>query len=236
MAITKEQTAFISKVASLITDTRILKSVTIAQAILESGWGQSGLTIKGNALFGIKAGLTWKGKAINSKTFECYDKIKLTTISASFRAYNSWTESIADHTNFIVSNSRYKAVLIAKDYKTACYEIAQAGYATAPNYALKLINIIEQYKLYTYDKPVVTPAVKPIVPVSKPAPITTKPIVIKLKVKAGTYYVRSKASILGKIITSVKPNTPLTSSKYVKGWYYIDALKGYIGEKAVNKI
>ena len=218
------QTAFIQKIASLITDKRILPSLTIAQAIIESGWGQSGLTINGNALFGIKAGLTWKGKAINSRTFECYDKIKLTTILASFRAYNSWTESIADHTNFIVSNSRYKAVLIAKDYKTACNEIAKAGYATAPNYAQTLIGIIEQYKLYEYDTPTIPPV--------KPIPPTIRYITLK----AGMWNVRKGAGILNKSITTAKGGLTFASSKCVNGWYYIDSLKGYVGAKSIARI
>ena len=223
MAITTAQTAFISKIASLITDKRILPSLTIAQAILESRWGKSGLTVKANALFGIKAGLTWKGKAINSKTFECYDKIKLTTILASFRAYNSWAESINDHTAFIVSNKRYAKVLAAKDYKTACYEIAQAGYATAPNYAASLISIIEGYKLYEYDK--VAAPVKPIPPTIRY--ITLKP---------GTWNIRKGAGILNKSIATAKGGLTFASSKYVNGWYYVDSLKGYVGASAVSKI
>lgn len=218
------QTAFISKVASLITDRKILPSLTIAQAILESGWGQSGLTTKGNALFGIKAGLTWKGKRYSSKTQECYDKINFTTITAAFRGYNSWLESIQDHTAFIVSNSRYKAVLTAKDYKTACYAIAQAGYATAPDYAQTLISIIEQYKLYEYDKQTIQP-VKPIQPKAKY--ITLKP---------GTWNIRKGAGILNKSIATAKGGLTFASSKYVNGWYYIDSLKGYVGASAVSKI
>lgn len=226
MAITTAQTAFIKKVASLITDRRILPSLTIAQAILESGWGNSGLTIKGNALFGIKAGITWRGKRYSSKTQECYDKINFTTITATFRGYNSWAESIQDHTAFIVSNKRYAKVLTANDYKSACYAIAQAGYATAPTYAQSLINIIEGYKLYEYDK-LTIPPVKPITQSVKPT---------RLKVKAGTYNIRSGASLISKPIAYVKGGAVLTSSKYAKGWYYIDAYKGYIGEKAVIKL
>ncbi len=218
------QTAFISKVASLITDRKILPSLTIAQAILESGWGNSGLTIKANALFGIKAGITWRGKAFNSKTQECYDNKNLITISAYFRGYNSWAESINDHTAFIVSNKRYANVLAAKDYKAACNAIAKAGYATAPNYAASLISIIEQYKLYEYDK-LTIPPVKPIPP--KVKYITLKP---------GTWNIRKGAGILNKSITIAKGGLTFASSKYVNGWYYIDSLKGYVGASAVSRI
>ena len=69
---------FIEKVAALaVADWKktgvILPSVTIAQAILESGWGNSALTVKGNALFGIKAGNSWKGKRMSCRTWEIYD-------------------------------------------------------------------------------------------------------------------------------------------------------------------
>lgn len=224
MAMTTAQTAFISKVASLITDKRVLPSLTIAQAILESGWGESGLTVKANALFGIKAGTDWKGKRYSSKTQECYDKINFTTITASFRGYNSWLESVQDHTNFIVSNKRYAKVLTAKDYKTACYAIAQAGYATDPTYAQSLINIIEGYKLYQYDTPTIPPV--------KPIPPTIRYITLKV----GTWNVRKGAGILNKAITTAKGGLTFASSKYVNGWYYIDSLKGYVGAKSVARI
>ena len=206
------QTAFIKKVASLITDRKILPSLTIAQAILESGWGQSGLTIKGNALFGIKAGLTWKGKRYSSKTQECYDKINFKTITAAFRGYNSWLESIQDHTAFIVSNKRYAKVLTAKDYKSACYAIAQAGYATSPTYAQSLVNIIEGYKLYEYDK--VAAPVKPIAPASKPAVSSAKPI----------FKVGDKVSILKSVQYDGKP---------FKAWYKTYTVKEISGNRAV---
>ena len=92
---------FIKKVGKMAADsmqeTKILASLTIAQAILESGWGKSGLTTKGNALFGIKATATWKGKVYSSKTKECYDGVNFVEIQAAFRAYDSWEESIEDH-------------------------------------------------------------------------------------------------------------------------------------------
>jgi len=64
---TGEQKEFIEKVGAMAADNMaksgILASLTIAQAILESGWGKSGLTVNANALFGIKAGSTWRGRA-----------------------------------------------------------------------------------------------------------------------------------------------------------------------------
>lgn len=147
---------FIKKVGKIAADsmqkTKILASLTTAQAILESGWGKSGLTTKGNALFGIKATATWEGKVYSSKTKECYDGVNFVEIQAAFRAYDSWEESMEDHSRLLTTADRYKALIGEKDYKKACKEIQRAGYATDPTYANKLINLIEQYKLYEYDK------------------------------------------------------------------------------------
>lgn len=155
MALTTEQKAFIAKVGKLAAaDMKIsgvLASLTISQAILESGWGKSGLTVKANALFGIKAGKTWKGKTYSAKTQECYDGVNYTTITDLFRAYGSWEESVADHSALLTGTERYKAVVGETDYKQACKAIKAAGYATAPDYAEKLINIIECYGLTTFD-------------------------------------------------------------------------------------
>lgn len=155
MAVTKNQRSFIAKVGKLaradMTKSGVLASLTIAQAILESGWGKSGLTAKANALFGIKAGSSWKGKVYSAKTQECYDGVSYTTITALFRAYDSWQESICDHSALLTGLRRYKTVVGENDYKKACVAIKAAGYATDPTYSDKLINIIETYGLNKYD-------------------------------------------------------------------------------------
>lgn len=130
----------------------ILPSLTAAQAILESGWGKYA---PHNALFGIKADASWKGKSFNSKTQEEYQPGIMTDIVDRFRAYDSWAQSIADHGQFLVENPRYKAVIGETDYKQACYAIAAAGYATASNYAETLIQIIEENNLQEWDKEVI---------------------------------------------------------------------------------
>lgn len=129
----------------------VLASLTIAQAILESGWGTSELAQNANALFGIKADGRWSGKTYSKETQECYDGVNYTTVTALFRAYSSWDESITDHSAFLLTGNRYAAVIGEKDYKTACYAIKAAGYATAPDYAEKLISLIESYGLTAYD-------------------------------------------------------------------------------------
>ena len=152
---TNEQKSFIERVGKLaaadMQESGVLASLTIAQAILESGWGKSGLTVKANALFGIKAGSSWKGRVYSAKTQECYDGATFTTVTALFRAYGSWAESVADHSALLTGATRYKAVIGERDYKTACRAIKAAGYATDPQYADKLIQIIESYGLTAYD-------------------------------------------------------------------------------------
>lgn len=124
----------------------ILPSLTMAQAILETGWGRY---LIGNNIFGIKADKNWKGKTKKIKTHE-YVNGKRVYIDAYFRDYDSIDDCLEDRFVFL-SKPRYKKVIQAKDYKTACNEIWKAGYATDPQYPQKLIKIIEQNKLYEFD-------------------------------------------------------------------------------------
>lgn len=148
------RTQFIAKVGPMAQEdaktSKVLASLTIAQAILESNNGNSTLTKQGNALFGIKANSSWRGKVWTGSTIEYYDGNR-TSIVAGFRAYNSWQDSIADHSKLLTGLSRYKAVVGEKDYKKACQAIQKAGYATDPLYATKLIGLIELNGLYNYD-------------------------------------------------------------------------------------
>lgn len=150
-----EQRKFLAMVGPLaqadMQKSGILASLTIAQAILESGWGTSELATKANALFGIKADARWSGKAYSKDTKECYDGVTYTTITALFRAYDSWAASVADHSAFLLANKRYAAVVGERDYKAACRAIKAAGYATDPGYPQKLIGLIEKYGLTAYD-------------------------------------------------------------------------------------
>jgi flagellum-specific peptidoglycan hydrolase FlgJ len=153
---TEEQKGFIEKIGKIAAETMkrsgINASLVIAQAILESGWGKSGLTKNANALFGIKASAGWKGRVYSAETKECYDGVNFTKITALFRAYDNWEESINDHTALLIGASRYRAVIGEKDYRIACLAVHDAGYATDPAYASKLINLIERHGLEKYDK------------------------------------------------------------------------------------
>lgn len=143
---------FINKVkdgaVSAMSKYGILASLTIAQAILESGWGESELSKSANNLFGIKR---WGyPDYIELPTTE-YRNGQATKEEAEFRKYPSWDYSIADHTAFLLQNDRYKNLIGVKDYKQACTTIHQDGYATDPNYANLLIQIIEENNLQKYD-------------------------------------------------------------------------------------
>ena len=128
-------------------------SIKLAQAILESGWGESGLTVKAFNFFGIKAGSSWKGKVWNVETHEYYDGVTRTNVKADFRAYGSPEESFADHTALFKRLSRYAPLfdLDFMDYKGWAHQLKKSGYATSPTYPQKLIAIIEQNDLTRFD-------------------------------------------------------------------------------------
>lgn len=131
----------------------VYPSITIAQAILESGWGKSELTSKANNLFGVKADESWSGGHIEMETREVFNGQEV-FITARFRAYESWNHSLEDHGLFLVENSRYAehGLFKAKDYIGQAYALQSAGYATDPEYPILLISIIQKYGLYKYDK------------------------------------------------------------------------------------
>ena len=132
---------------------KILPSVSIAQAILESNWGRSKLAKEANNLFGIKG--DYKGESMTVKTKE-WDGSKMIDVDAGFKKYPSWNESIEDHGTFFTSTdwrkNNYKNVIGENNYKDMAKALSDSGYATDPSYADKIINIIEQYDLTKYDK------------------------------------------------------------------------------------
>ncbi|WP_053070852.1 glucosaminidase domain-containing protein [Clostridium novyi] len=130
----------------------VLASITISQAILESSWGRSQLSSKYKNLFGIKADAGWKGARINMRTGE-YRNGSHVMENWGFRVYNSYAESIEDHALFLVNNPRYRknGFFNAKNYTGQANALVRAGYATSPDYAKQLIQLIGQYELYKYD-------------------------------------------------------------------------------------
>lgn len=125
---------------------RILPSITIAQGILESGYGNHA---PGNNLFGIKG--DYRGQSQLLWTNE-YKNGKYIRVLAKFRKYPNWFESIADHSYLLCRLPRYKKIIGCKDYILACQYLKSAGYATAPDYDTKLIKVIEDNNLTRFDK------------------------------------------------------------------------------------
>lgn len=122
---------------------KIPASITLAQGLFESGAGQSELARKGNNHFGIKCH-GWTGRKVyhdDDARNEC------------FRAYPTAYESFEDHSRFLSTGQRYRSLFSLKqtDYKGWARGLKAAGYATNPQYADKLIEIIQLYKLYNYD-------------------------------------------------------------------------------------
>ena len=125
-------------------------SITLAQGMLESANGNSALAVYANNHFGIKCHEDWDGMTYiqdDDASNEC------------FRKYNNVLESFTDHSLFLKNRDRYQSLFELKiaDYKGWARGLKQAGYATDPSYADKLIFIIEQFNLNTLDKMTVMP-------------------------------------------------------------------------------
>lgn len=129
----------------------LFPSVVIAQAICESGWGQSTIMMKANAVFGIKATQSWKGKVYNAQTKECYDGATYTNINACFRAYNSLEESISDYFDLITKSERYAKAVNSESPNACITAIKEGGYATDPKYIKTIMTIINSNDLKKYD-------------------------------------------------------------------------------------
>ena len=120
-------------------------SITLAQACLESNFGNSYLSRVANNHFGIKCHQSWTGKKVykdDDAKHEC------------FRHYKSAWESFRDHSKFLKNGRRYQFLFEYKvtDYKKWAYGLKKAGYATASDYPKRLIELIKRYELYKYDQ------------------------------------------------------------------------------------
>jgi LysM repeat protein len=120
--------------------------------MLESNYGRSTLATQGNNHFGIKCHSSWTGRKIyhdDNRKGEC------------FRAYPSAADSYRDHSDFLVSGSRYRDLFMLgnTDYKGWAHGLKKAGYATDPKYADLLIRKIEEYRLWAYDTGATVPGV-----------------------------------------------------------------------------
>ncbi len=159
--------AIINKVGALFTADQkkngILASVSLAQFILESGYGKSELAQKANNCFGMKTNLsgnkwggsTWNGDRYTKKTQE-FENGKYVTITADFRKYPCVEDSIADHSAYLLGAmngnvKRYGGLSGCTNHEKAIQIIKNGGYATSPDYVTKLLSIIERWNLKRFD-------------------------------------------------------------------------------------
>ena len=119
----------------------------VAQAALETGWGKHMIHDSqgnnANNLFGIKADNSWQGKQVNVPTVEYHDGVAKKQ-SAGFRAYESVKESVQDYLSFLQQGRYAEAVEQAGNPDRFFNLLQQAGYATDPNYAKKVLNIMQR--------------------------------------------------------------------------------------------
>ena len=123
-------------------------SIIMAQAALETGWGSSAI---GNAknLFGIKG--TGPAGSITVPTKEVING-RTVTVQGTFRKYNSWQESIDDHSRLLTTAARYSTAMANRNNPDQfARELLKAGYATDPQYANKLISIMKSNNFYQYN-------------------------------------------------------------------------------------
>lgn len=153
----KQKKDFIKKVAPVAQKvdkgTKLLPSITIAQACLESNYGQSDLAQKYNNLFGVKGTSKTTSAVMTTKE---YTDGKWVTVKARFQIYDSYEASIRAHNRLFQegttwNKNQYKDVLNAKNYTEQAKALVTDGYATDPDYATKLTNLIEQFNLNQYD-------------------------------------------------------------------------------------
>jgi LysM repeat protein len=168
-------------------DYGIPASITLAQGILESGVGKSELAVKANNHFGIKCHNDWDGEKVyhdDDKNNEC------------FRKYTRPEESFIDHSLFLKNRARYSFLfeLDKTDYRGWAKGLKQAGYATDPNYAKRLIALIEENNLQRFDKEsYVTPVKEAKTPVKQKATKNEAGLKYVLVQKGESYYTIAKA-------------------------------------------
>ncbi|MGN8913513.1 glucosaminidase domain-containing protein [Anaerofustis butyriciformans] len=212
----------------------ILASVSMAQFILESGYGKSELAQNANNCFGMKtslsgntwSGSTWDGKSkYTKKTQEEYTKGQMTTITADFRKYPCIEDSIADHSAYLLgakngSKLRYDGLKGCKDYKKAAQIIKDGGYATSSTYVANLCSIIEKWNLTQFDVKDSTPAPADSVKTFPATPFTVRVIIDNLNY-------RSEPSMNGRVNGQTGIGT-FTIMEVKNGWGRLKSGAGWI--------
>lgn len=153
---TKEQiNNFINLIAPLVQEQAKangyrIASTVIAQACLESGYGESELAWKYHNYFGLKCGGAWKGKSVNMRTWEEYEAGVHTPINDNFRVYDSVEDGVKGYYDFIDWDN-YANLKTATTPAEYAYNLKADGYATASDYATTLISIVNSLNLIAYD-------------------------------------------------------------------------------------
>jgi flagellum-specific peptidoglycan hydrolase FlgJ len=238
----------IAKVGPLFTADQkkngILASVSLAQFILESGYGKSELAQNANNCFGMKkslsgntwSGSAWDGKSTYTKQTQEEENGKTVTVTAEFRKYASVEDSIADHSAYLLgakngSALRYSGLNSCTDYKKAAQLIKDGGYATSSSYVSNLCSIIEKWNLTKYDVAETTSASSTGTGMTDAdCPFLVRVDISDLNIRkgAGTNYAKT-GKYTGKgvfTITKVKSGTGATNGwgklKSGAGWISLD--------------
>ena len=199
-------------------------SPIIAQAIHESGWGESKLSARYHNYFGLKCGTKWTGKSVNMKTQEEYSAGSLSTISANFRAYDSMEEGVKGYFEFI-QLPRYANLKGVTSPRQYLQNIKDDGYATGSQYVDHVMNTLNMYNLTQFDGS--------LPPATKPAPQGQREAIVSeaishIGVKEGTV-------LHHKIIDRYNSRKPLPRGyavKYTDPWCatfisYLAIVMGY---------
>ena len=150
-----DKEAFIQKVAEKVSKYAPLYGICvhspiIAQAIIESGWGKSGLASKYHNYFGLKCGSSWKGSSVNMATKEEYKVGTLTNIRDNFRVFEDFDDGIRGYFEFI-NKSRYANLKGVKNPEEYVRRLKADGYATSSKYVDNIMRVIRDNKLTRFD-------------------------------------------------------------------------------------
>ena len=150
-----DKETFIQKVAEKVKKYAPLYGICvhspiIAQAIIESGWGKSGLASKYHNYFGLKCGSSWKGGSVNMATREEYKPGVVTNIRDNFRTYEDFDAGIRGYFEFI-SYSRYANLKGITNPREYCEKLKSDGYATSSKYVDNIMRVIRDNKLTRFD-------------------------------------------------------------------------------------
>ena len=150
-----DKEAFIQKVAEKVRKYAPLYGICvhspiIAQAIIESGWGKSGLASKYHNYFGLKCGSSWKGKSVNMATKEEYKVGTITNIRDNFRVFEDFDDGIRGYFEFI-NTRRYANLKGVKNPEEYVRHLKADGYATSSKYVDNIMRVIRDNKLTRFD-------------------------------------------------------------------------------------